>query len=263
MRDKFKKQFAVIPVLIGTLLLCAAPVFTQNSEAPLTNAAIIKLVRAGFREKTIITIINSRPSRFDLSPDRLVELKRSGVNENVILAMLAAQEGAVEISNDDWGNDPFFTGKRERVSGNNSSDGSNPNEMNIFGSSGGSKDRSKSRMGNGSNEGDSQTTGSATVKIIRPRAEGSNGTAPPKMEKTPTLTNDSVISLVEAGFTEGTIIRRIEQSPADFDLTPSKLGELQRHHVSDRIIAAMRVAMGEDPSDIKNMGTSSDEKSRN
>ncbi|HKQ51315.1 MAG TPA: hypothetical protein VJT74_03035, partial [Pyrinomonadaceae bacterium] len=64
----------------------------QGSEAPLTNAAVIKLVRAGFKEKTVIAIIRSRPARFDLSPDRLIELKRAGVTENVILAMLAMDD---------------------------------------------------------------------------------------------------------------------------------------------------------------------------
>ncbi|HVF28693.1 MAG TPA: hypothetical protein VM943_10660, partial [Pyrinomonadaceae bacterium] len=32
----------------------------------LTNASVMKLVRARFREKTVIAIINSRPTRFDL-----------------------------------------------------------------------------------------------------------------------------------------------------------------------------------------------------
>ena len=43
-----------------------------------------------------------------------------------------------------------------------------------------------------------------------------------------------------------TIIRRIEQSPAEFDLSPPKLAELRRRRVSDRIIAAMTAAMSDD-----------------
>ena len=34
----------------------------QSRETPLTNAAVIKLVRAGFKEKTVIAIIRSRPA---------------------------------------------------------------------------------------------------------------------------------------------------------------------------------------------------------
>ena len=60
-----------------------------------------------------------------------------------------------------------------------------------------------------------------------------------KLEKTPTLNNESVIKLVEAGFSEGTIIKRIEDSPAEFDLSTAKLVELtpaaryRRHHRSN------------------------------
>ena len=83
------------------------------------------------------------------------------------------------------------------------------------------------------------TTGSATVRIIRPPAEAG---APLKLDKTPALTNDSIIELVEAGFSEGTIVRRIQQSPVEFDLSPEKLAELRKHRVSDKILAAMKAA---------------------
>ena len=72
-----------------------------------------------------------------------------------------------------------------------------------------------------------------------------------KLEKTASLTNDSIIELVEAGFSEGTIVRRIEQSPVEFDLSPAKISELKKHRVGDKIIAAMRTAMGDD-TNLKN-----------
>jgi hypothetical protein len=93
----------------------------------------------------------------------------------------------------------------------------------------------------GGHEGETTTTGSATVRIIRPPSEA--GGAALKLEKTPTLTNESIIQLVEAGFSEGTIIKRIEDSPSDFDLSPSKLDELRKRRVTDPIIAAMTAAM--------------------
>ncbi len=45
-------------------------------------------------------------------------------------------------------------------------------------------------------------------------------------KRTPTLTNDAIIDLVEAGFSEGTIIKRIESSPGDFDLSPCEAGRI-------------------------------------
>ncbi|HLM57672.1 MAG TPA: hypothetical protein VK422_16315, partial [Pyrinomonadaceae bacterium] len=95
---------------------------------------------------------------------------------------------------------------------------------------------------NGGGDTDTLTTGSASVRIIRPPAEA-GGAA--KLERTPTLTNDSVVGLIEAGFTEGTIVRRIEQSPVEFDLSPAKLEELRKRRVTEAVIAAMRAAMGE------------------
>ena len=60
------------------------------------------------------------------------------------------------------------------------------------------------------------------------------------------MTNDSIVELVEAGFSEGTIVRRIENAPVEFDLAPAKLAELRRRRVSERIIAAMTAAMSDE-----------------
>lgn len=98
----------------------------------------------------------------------------------------------------------------------------------------------------GGNEGETTTTGSATVRILRPPTEA--GGAPLKLEKTPTLTNEAVIQLVEAGFSEGTIIKRIEASPVDFNLSTEKLEELRRRRVTEPIILAMTAAMADDAS---------------
>ncbi|MDQ1590759.1 MAG: hypothetical protein QOG71_1386 [Pyrinomonadaceae bacterium] len=232
----------------------------SDAEAPLTNASIVKLVRAKFSEKTVIAIIRVRRVQFDLSPDRLIELKKNGVGERVILTMLARAEGEMLSARDDAGDafddDPFFDGTRgngqTRAPGegkpSNGQGSGDPNETSIFGSSGGVRGRSRSNIGGGAAEGDTQTTGSASVRILRPPAEtgGANSSGAPKLERTPTLTNESVIELVEAGFTEGTIIRRIELSPVEFDFAPAKLAELRRRRVGDAIIAAMRAASGEE-----------------
>jgi hypothetical protein len=229
----------------------------------LTNVSVMKLVRAGFREKTVVAIINSRPTRFDLSPERLIELKKGGVSERVILAMLNVGEGVLVegLGDGDWDDDvDSIFGRRASKGGDSGSGngtgniGGDPGSTNIFGSSGGSRGRTRSRSGSGGSEGETETVGSATVRILRPPAEA--GGAPPKLERTPTLTNDSVMELVEAGFTEGTIIRRIEGSPAEYDLRAEKLADLKRRRVSEAIISAMRRAMmgddgAESPSTVK------------
>src|SRR5215813_9655920 len=71
------------------VVVCADIVWAQTTDnnTPLTNAEVLKLVRAGFKEKTIISIIDVRPPAYDLSADRMIELKHKGVSENIILAM--------------------------------------------------------------------------------------------------------------------------------------------------------------------------------
>ena len=199
-------------------------------------------MRAGFKEKTVIALIRTRPAQFDLSPDKLIELKRSGVSENIILNMVARDE-AVLMSTEDFDDDPFFNNKGGQA-GSQKQSQQGDNSTDIFGNSGGSSERTQTRGAGNSGSGSTTTTGSATVRIVRPPTESGGA---PKLEKTPTLTNDSIIELVEAGFSEGTIVRRIENAPAEFDLSPSKLAELRKRRVSDRIIAAMTAAMSDDP----------------
>lgn len=212
---------------------------------PLTNAAVVKLARAGFKEKSIITIISARLPNFDLSPDRMIELKRSGVTEKIIIAMLARQEEMAPL-NDSWSDETFMEDAEDlRGIGPDRPSSPGSGSTDIFGSSGGVKGKTRSRGGNGSIAQETETVGSATVRILRPPTEaGGGGSA--KLEKTKSLTNDSIQELVEAGFSEGTIIRRIEQSPVEFDLSANKLDELRKRRVSDKVLAAMKAAMGND-----------------
>ena len=231
--------------VISAIVLCLSAFAVANSqqvsEAPLTNAGVVQLVKAGFKEKTVIAIINNRPSNFQLDTDELIKLKRNNVSENIILAMLSSQMGGTFTVNEDgWENDTFFKEVKKPSDGASQSQGTN-----IFGSGGSSQSSSRTRNGLGGNQNEGNVTGSATVRIIKPPAEGGGENAPAKLEKTPTLNNDGVIRLVEAGFSEGTIIKRIEESPVDFDFSPGKLDELYKKRVTDAIIAAMRTAMGD------------------
>ena len=242
-----KSLFGRSILIVSLVLTMSTTLLAQQSqnEQTLTNAAVVKLVRAGFKEKTIISIISSRIPAFELSADRMIELKRSGVSEKIIVAMLARQEGLDPLDDDSWGED-MSMGSLELPKGSSTGNGSGSDPgTNIFGSSGGARGETRSRAGNGSASGETVTTGSATVRILKPPAEA-GGAGPTKMEKAKTLTNDSIVELVEAGFSEGTIIRRIEQSPVEFDLAAAKLEELRKQRVSEKILSAMKVAMGDE-----------------
>jgi hypothetical protein len=219
---------------LALLFLMTSSALGQSPAPPMTNGAVIKLVRAGFKDKTVVAIIHSRPNRFDLEPDRLIELKRNGVSENIILAMLS--QGEMLFAGDDFGfADPDAARKK-------STDDSGGGD--IFGDRAGTSDETRGRGWSGSNQGARTTTGSATVRILKPPPDENGGGL--KLEKTPTLNNEAIIRLVEAGFSEGTIIKRIEGSPVDFDLAEAKIDELRRHRVTEPVIVAMRTAMSDE-----------------
>jgi hypothetical protein len=244
MRHRTVKIVLALAMCVVAASPALAFVPAQGDEKPLTNSSVVKLVRARFSEKTVIAIVRTRPARFDLSPERLIELKKNGVSEKIILAMLGRDlDSALITSDDEWGDDDAFFKQNGAGTHKRPSD---PNETNIFGSSGGSRGSVRQNGVGGGSEGETTTTGSATVRILRPPAESGTAASAPKLERTPTLTNDSVVELVEAGFSEGTIVRRIEQSPAEFDLAPERLAELRRRRVSEPVIAAMRAAMSDD-----------------
>jgi hypothetical protein len=223
-------------VLICAALFCVSSTNAQQGQPqPLTNSAVIRLVRAGFKEKTVIAIIRTRASRFDLAPDRLIDLKKNGVSENVILAMIEHQDASENFAFDDSFDDMNTPGLQKGSA--------SPGGVDIFGSGGNSSSRTRGRGQSGANQDNRVTSGSVTARIVRPPLEEGGA---PKLERTPTLTNDSIVGMVEAGFSEGTIIRRIEQSPADFDLTAPKLADLRKRRVTEPVIDAMRAAMSDD-----------------
>ncbi len=238
MRDLLKKVFLL--VVLALLLTSTGAGQAGDNNTPLTNNSIIKFVHAGFKEKTIISIVAARPAAYDLSPDRMIELKHSGVGEKIILAMLARQEGmAVD---DSWTDDPFLDPNSNNKKVDPKSTGENSTD--IFGSSGSGQSSTRTRRGGGASvSGNTETTGTATVRIIRPPTEAG---AAPKLERKTTLNNGSIIELVEAGFSDGTIIRRIEQSPVEFDFSANGVAELHKHRVSEKVLSAMKAAMGDD-----------------
>src|ERR671927_1203583 len=131
------RLFCLVLVFVAAGASARARAQGQAAPTTLTNAAVVKLVRAGFREKTVIAIINARAVSFELSPDRLIELKKGGVPERVILAMIARAE-SVDFASDGWDEDEMPLGGFGRDGGRQGSPGSDPGEVNIFGSSGGS-----------------------------------------------------------------------------------------------------------------------------
>lgn len=227
---------------------------SRGGREILTNESVINLVRAGFKEKTVISIILSSPVSFDVSTPKLIELKKRGVSERIVLVMMQRQElfarGAAlsELNEDNFfrpEDEAFFNAPpRLRVPDDARRGSSDDDETSVFGSRSGSDSRTRSRGGiNSDRSNEGEVNGSVTARIIKPRVEGGGG---PKLEHAQKLTNQSIIDMVQANFSEGTIIRRIDSTHVDFDLSPTGRAELRRNRVSERIIKSMEAAMEEE-----------------
>jgi len=72
------------------LALSQAALSSQAQEQPLTNADVVKMVKAGLSEDLIIQRIKTAKTGFDLSTDQILKLKDASVPESIIKAMLAS-----------------------------------------------------------------------------------------------------------------------------------------------------------------------------
>lgn len=251
----------VVPLCLVMILALAlvSAVRAQNvsdsaKREVLTNEAIINLTRAKFKERTIITLIRTSETAFDISTAKLLELKKRGVNERIISEMiertnygLAAQR-LTTLRDDEFfakDDDAFFNGPVFKELPTEKEAKKREDEAMIFGSQSGSGSKTRSRGLGGPNRDSNrqgEVTGSATVRIIRPPSESGGE---PKLQHAPKLDNKGVLDMVQAGFSEGTVIRKIESSQVDFDLSPKTLEDLRKNRVSERIINAMKTAMDE------------------
>ncbi|MBN1237005.1 MAG: hypothetical protein JXB36_00815 [Gammaproteobacteria bacterium] len=85
------------PAAASTVSVTDPAAALTDSPAPaadtpgITNADVVDMVAADFGPTTIEAAIDANPSRFDVSPKALLALKRDGVPEQVIKAMLEAE----------------------------------------------------------------------------------------------------------------------------------------------------------------------------
>lgn len=61
-----------------------------NAQEIMTNAEVVKMAKAGFGAQVIIAKVKGTPGKYDLSLDALVALKKEGVSDDVVAAMLEA-----------------------------------------------------------------------------------------------------------------------------------------------------------------------------
>lgn len=91
-----KQMFACATLLLS---LCSTPLCAQE---PLTNETILKLVKAGIGEDTIVGMVNQQPGKYSLAEGDLAALRGAGVSDKIIAALIvrnSASAGPSSASN--------------------------------------------------------------------------------------------------------------------------------------------------------------------
>lgn len=104
-----KTRFVSISVLmLAFCFFAVSNAFAQ--EETMTNDEVITLAKAGLNPTIIVNKISTSKTDFDLSTDSLIELKKAGVTDAIINAMLQAKSGKKMGMNTVAGNDTAAKG---------------------------------------------------------------------------------------------------------------------------------------------------------
>jgi hypothetical protein len=89
-----KMMRVVLTLILVGMLGLPLPGPTAVAQEVLTNDSVIQMVKAGLPEAVVIAKIKSTATKFDLKTDSLVSLKKAGITDKVLEAMVAAGSGS-------------------------------------------------------------------------------------------------------------------------------------------------------------------------
>ena len=89
-----KMMHVVLTLILVGMLGLSLPGPTAVAQEVLTNDSVIQMVKAGLPEAVVIAKIKSTATKFDLKTDSLVSLKKAGITDKVLEAMVAAGSGS-------------------------------------------------------------------------------------------------------------------------------------------------------------------------
>jgi hypothetical protein len=75
-------------VIWAAFMLCIGSCIVSAQREPLTNSDVVAMFRFGLSEQTIVRSVQQGRTAFDISPDALIKMKRVGLSDNVVNAML-------------------------------------------------------------------------------------------------------------------------------------------------------------------------------
>lgn len=118
-----QKKILYVGLLLAAFCLSASQNIRAQEET-MTNGEVVSLVKAGLNQSIIVNKIRASKTNFDLSTDGLIALKKAGVSDAVVTAMLEAKSGKVM-------NDPASNGTNGSAA--NGGDPNNPLSPHSFG----------------------------------------------------------------------------------------------------------------------------------
>jgi hypothetical protein len=109
-----KRIFSLISLLTVTVA------FAQLS---LNNEAVIKMVGAGLSDPIVVSTVQSSPGQYNTSPEGLIGLKKAGVGDSIIAAILSKKAGSAGVT---------YTAATPPAPPMNSDDPNAPHEAGIY-----------------------------------------------------------------------------------------------------------------------------------
>ena len=85
-----KRMRAVLVLVLVAAVSLSLPGATSLAQEVLTNDSVVQMVKAGLPEAIVIAKIKGTATKFDLKTDSLVSLKKAGVSDKVLEAMVSA-----------------------------------------------------------------------------------------------------------------------------------------------------------------------------
>ena len=107
-----KKRFLLCAIGLFLLTPSLAAAFSGDADiTPLNNKDVLRMVQSHLSEEAIINTIRSSPCTFDTFPPVLLDMKRRGVPDAILQAMIEAPYGPSEenaSAKDDAGEQPIY-----------------------------------------------------------------------------------------------------------------------------------------------------------
>jgi MFS family permease len=88
-----KMMRVVLALVLVLAVSLSLPGAISIAQEVLTNDSVIQMVKGGLPAAVVIAKIKSTPSKFDLRTDSLVSLKKAGVTDEILEAMVSAGSG--------------------------------------------------------------------------------------------------------------------------------------------------------------------------